>query len=186
MSDEQGRECSFSPGCQCHVLCVTVTHQGLVRPPKPQRSWDLEGPAWRFSVGLLRPQSVEGTALKWESARVAGRPPAAPTLPAADLGLRPGCLPPGRSQQASPERLTRERKSLPKTGAAFSVSEHRHSCPGRWTHAQPGMEVGQDHPGREDGAPGSPHTTAQSTETLAGSRTSLERHLINIIHNEAF
>ena len=98
----------------------------------------------------------------------------------------PGPPPPGRSQQASPERLTRERKSLPKTGAAFSVSEHRHSCPGPWTHAQPGMEVGQDHPGREDGAPGSPHTTAQSTETLAGLRTSLERHLINIIHNEAF
>lgn len=94
--------------------------------------------------------------------------------------------PPGRSQQASPKRLTRERKSLPKTGAAFSVSQHRHCCPGLWTHAQPEMEVGQDHPGQEDGAPGSPHTTAQSTETLAGSQTSLERHLTNVIHNEAF
>ena len=64
-----------------------------MRPPKPQGSWDLEGPAWRFSVGLLRPQSLVGTAVEWESARVAGRPPAAPMLPAADLGLRPGRLP---------------------------------------------------------------------------------------------
>lgn len=74
-----------------------------------------------------------GAAVGWEWA------PGDRSAPSCSCAARPwagpGLLPLAAHSRRPPERVTQERKSVPQNGAAFPVTEHRHSCPAPWAHS---------------------------------------------------